>query len=131
MFLDTSGLLCFHHRAEPQHAEAVQFFRSALLRQTHSYVLAEFVALAQVRGLPRQPALSFVADRQDNTAVQVIYVSEVLHRSALDLLRQRTDKHWSLCDAVSFLLMTQHGIRDALTTDHHFEQAGFVRLLKP
>jgi hypothetical protein len=29
MLLDTSGLLCFHHRAEPQHAEAVDFFRAA------------------------------------------------------------------------------------------------------
>jgi predicted nucleic acid-binding protein len=85
----------------------------------------------RVRGLPRQPALSFVADLQDNTAVQVVYVSEPLHRAALDLLRQRPDKQWSLCDAVSFLLMPQHGLRDALTTDHHFEQAGFVRLLKP
>ena len=131
MFLDTSGLLCFHHRAEPQHAEAVQFFLSASLRLSHSYVLAEFIALAQARGLPRQPALAFVADLQDNTAVQVVYVSETLHRTALDLLRQRLDKHWSLCDAVSFLLMSQHGIRDALTTDHHFEQASFVRLLKP
>jgi predicted nucleic acid-binding protein len=131
MFLDTSGLLCFHHRAERQHAEAVQFFQSALLRLTHTYVLAEFVALAQARGLPRQPALAFVADLQDNTAVQMVYVSEALHRSALDLLRQRPDKQWSLCDAVSFLLMAQHGIQDALTTDHHFEQAGFVRLLKP
>jgi predicted nucleic acid-binding protein len=131
MFLDTSGLLCFHHRAEPQHAAAVQLFRSALHRLTHNYVLAEFVALAEVRGLPRQPALAFVADLQDNTTVQVIHVSEALHRAALDLLRQRLDKHWSLCDAVSFLLMPQHGIREALTTDHHFEQAGFIRLLKP
>ncbi len=131
MFLDTSGLLCFHHRAEPQHAAAVPFFRSALRRLTHSYVLAEFIALAQARGLPRQPVLSFVADLQDNTAVQVVYVSEALHRAGLDFLRQRPDKQWSLCDAVSFLLMPQHGIQDALTTDHHFEQAGFVRLLKP
>jgi predicted nucleic acid-binding protein len=68
MFLDTSGLLCFHHRAEPQHADAVQLFKSAVLRLTHSYVLAEFVALAQARGLPRQAALSFIADLQDNTA---------------------------------------------------------------
>src|SRR5262249_41507213 len=36
-------------------AEAVRFFRSASLRLTHGYVLAEFVALAQARGLPRQP----------------------------------------------------------------------------
>jgi predicted nucleic acid-binding protein len=130
MFLDTSGLLCFHHRSEPQHIEAVNLFRSAFLRLTHSYVLAEFVALAQARGLPRQPALSFVADLQDNTAVQVVYVSEALHRMGFDLWRQRSDKDWSLFDAVSFLLMPKHGIRNALTTDHHFEQAGFVRLLQ-
>jgi predicted nucleic acid-binding protein len=131
MFLDTSGLLCFHHRAEPQHADAVQFFRSASRRLTHSYVLAEFVALAQARKLPRSSALSFVADLQDNAAVRVIYVSTAQHRMALDFLRQRPDKPWSLCDAVSFLLMTQEGVLEALTTDHHFEQAGFVRLLKP
>ena len=130
MLLDTSGLLCFHHRAEPQHAEAVQYFQAAPLRLTHNFVLAEFVALAQVRGLPRQPALAFVADLQDNTAVQVIYVSEALHRAALAHLQQRPDKEWSICDAVSFLVMSQHGIVEALTTDHHFEQAGLVRLLK-
>ena len=130
MFLDTSGLLCFHHKGEPQHAEAVRFVQSAAIRLTHSYVLAEFVALAQARGLPREPALAFVADLQDNTAVEVIYVAEALHRAALQLLRRRLDKSWSLCDAVSFLLMQQHGLREALTTDHHVEQAGFVRLLK-
>jgi predicted nucleic acid-binding protein len=130
MLLDTSGLLCFHHRAEAAHAEAVQFFQDAPLRLTHNYVLAEFVALAQARGLPRQAALAFVADLQDNTAVQVIYVDEALHRVAVTHLRQRPDKDWSLCDAVSFLLMSEHGILEALTTDHHFEQAGFVRLLK-
>jgi predicted nucleic acid-binding protein len=130
MLLDTSGLLCFHHRAEAQHAGAVQFFRSAPFRLTHNYVLAEFVALAQVRGIPRQAALAFVGDLQDNTAVQVVYVTEALHRAALAKLQQRLDKEWSLCDAVSFLLMSQHGILDALTTDRHFEQAGFVRLLK-
>jgi predicted nucleic acid-binding protein len=131
MLLDTSGLLCFHHRAEPQHADAVKFFLSASRRLTHSYVLAEFVALAQARRLLRPPTLSFVADLQNNAAVEVVYVHETLHRAALELLHQRPDKSWSLCDAVSFLLMAQETIREALTTDHHFEQAGFVRLLKP
>ena len=37
---------------------------------------------------------------------------------------------YSLCDAVSFVLMKQRGLREALTTDHHFEQEGFTRLLK-
>lgn len=131
MLLDTSGLLCYLHRAESQHAEAVRLFQSATRRLTHNYVLAEFVALAEARKLPRVPVLKFAAELQSNAAVQMVYVSEGLHRAALTHLAQRPDKSWSLCDAVSFLLMRQEKIREALTTDHHFEQAGFIRLLKP
>jgi uncharacterized protein len=131
MFLDTSGLFCFHHRSEPQHADAVRLFQSAPRRLTHSYVLAEFIALAQARKLPRVPVLRFAADLQDNAAVQVVYVGEELHRAALTLVELRPDKSWSLCDAASFLLMREEGIQDALTTDYHFQQAGFVRLLQP
>ncbi|MEH2285259.1 MAG: hypothetical protein V7K90_28760 [Nostoc sp.] len=43
----------------------------------------------------------------------------------------RQDKSYSLCDAVSFVLMRQRGVTEALTTDHHFEQEGFRRLLLP
>jgi predicted nucleic acid-binding protein len=131
MLLDTSGLLCFHHGAELQHEEAVTFFHAAPARITHSYVLAEFVALAIARRLPRRATWAFVAELQDNPLVQVVYVDEPLHREALALLQQRLDKTWTLCDAVSFLLMEQRGIVEALTTDAHFEQAGFVRLLHP
>jgi predicted nucleic acid-binding protein len=45
------------------------------------------------------------------------------------LLQMQIDKTYSLCDAVSFILMQQRGITDALTTDRHFDQAGFRRLL--
>jgi predicted nucleic acid-binding protein len=131
MLLDTSGLLCFHHAAEPQHEEAVTLMHAAPFRITHNYVLAEFIALAGARRLPRQAVLAFVADLQDNPLVEVVYVGEALHREALVLLQQRLDKTWTLCDAVSFLLMQQRGIVEALTTDAHFEQAGFIRLLHP
>jgi predicted nucleic acid-binding protein len=131
MFLDTSGLLCFHHRSEPLHLDAVQLFRDASIRLTHNYILAEFVALAKSRGVPRTPALEFVKELQDNPLVEIVYVDESLHRQALELLRRREDKSWSLADSVSFLLMQIRNVNSALTTDHDFEQAGFVRLLKP
>jgi len=129
MLLDTSGLLCLHHGDQPQHLRAVEFFDAAHLRVTHNYVLAEFVALAQVRGFPRAEVLSLVADLLDSTEVTVVFVDQALHQAAVSLLQRRLDKTWSLCDAVSFVLMEQLGIAEALTTDRHFEQAGYARLL--
>ena len=131
MLLDTSGLLCYHHHDERQHHNAVTFFRTAPGRLTHNYVLAEFVPLCQVRRLNRTDALAFVADLLDNPLVEVLWVDEILHRAALTLLQARPDKAYSLCDTVSFILMQHRGITEALTTDHHFEQEGFVRLLEP
>lgn len=97
---------------------------------THSYVLAELVPLARVRGLSGELALSFMTELLGNRLVAKHWVDESLHRSAIALLRSRADKTYSLCDAVSFVLMYRLGITEALTTDRHFEQEGFVRLLK-
>jgi len=49
----------------------------------------------------------------------------------MDLLHNRLDKSYSLCDAVSFILMRERQINKALTTDKHFAQEGFIRLLQP
>jgi len=43
---------------------------------------------------------------------------------------RREDKNWSLTDCMSFVVMEDEDIEDVLTADHHFEQAGFVALLK-
>jgi uncharacterized protein len=48
----------------------------------------------------------------------------------LTLYEQRPDKSWSLTDCISFSVMESRGIREVLTGDRHFEQAGFLRLLK-
>lgn len=132
MLLDTSGLLCFLHQDEPQHARAVELFGSAnnsLL--THNYILAELIALALIRGFSRSIVLLYTLELLDNPNVQLVWVSESLHREAMNLLLARQDKTYSLCDAVSFVLMRERGILEALTTDKHFEQEGFVRLLPP
>jgi predicted nucleic acid-binding protein len=129
MLLDTSGLLCLHHKPEPFHEQARILYKQARIRLTHSYVLAEFVALATIRRLPRMPALTYINDLLENPDIETIWVDETLHREAMALLLARQDKMYSLCDAVSFVLMRQRNITEGLTTDHHFEQEGFRRLL--
>ncbi|MGH9945757.1 MAG: hypothetical protein ACRD6X_00990 [Pyrinomonadaceae bacterium] len=50
--------------------------------------------------------------------------------ASIQFLSSRLDKSWSLCDAVSFLIMESENISEALSTDGHFEQAGFIKLLE-
>ena len=129
MLLDTSVLL-LHHEAESFHDEALRAYNTASRRFTHSYILAEFdVALAHVRRLPRLAALMFVAALLDNPDIEVLWVDEALHREAMALLLARLDKTYTLCDAVSFVLMRRRSLSEALTTDRHFAQEGFHRLL--
>jgi predicted nucleic acid-binding protein len=129
MLLDTSGLLCLFDEADAWHHGAATLLDGAPTRLTHNYVLAEFVPLCLSRRLPRAAALAF-ADRLTNTPdVTVVWVDAALHAAAMELLGNQLDKNYSVCDAVSFLLMAQRGLTESLTLDHHFEQAGFRRLL--
>jgi predicted nucleic acid-binding protein len=129
MLLDTSGLIVCLDSSDARHAEAESHFRAARAKVTHSYVLAEFVALAHTRKLSRAPSLGFAVGLIDNPAVDVLWVDEALHRRAMALLQRRLDKDYSLCDAVSFIIMRDRAETDALTTDRHFDQEGFKRLL--
>jgi predicted nucleic acid-binding protein len=131
VLLDTSGLLCYLDRSDARHGDAIALFRSAPVRLTHSYVLSELIPLCEARRVPRSRALVFMHDLLDSPHVEVVWVEQSAHRAAMALLEERPDKTYSICDAVSFLLMRQRGITGALTTDRHFEREGFVRLLKP
>jgi predicted nucleic acid-binding protein len=129
MFLDTSGLLCLQYKTEPFHTQAVTAYKKATTRLTHNYIIAEYVALATARKMPRPSVLTFIADLWDNPDIELIWIDESLHQDAVKLLKARLDKTYSLCDSVSFVIMRQRSITEALTTDKHFEQEGFIRLL--
>lgn len=114
MLLDTSGLLCFLDQGEPQHKRAVQLLTSkngSLL--THNYILAELIALALIRRLPRSIVLSYTLELLNNPRVNIVWIDVFLHQEAMDLLLARQDKTYSLCDAVSFVLMRRRRIGDA------------------
>lgn len=130
MLIDTSGFLCRYERKDLYHEKAVELFDSAPSRFTSNYILAEYAALAQVRGVPRKQIIDFSEKILANDAIEIVWVDKVVHSKAVELLKQRSDKAYSLCDAVSFVLMRDRQITEALTTDRHFEQEGFNRLLK-
>lgn len=129
MFLDTSGFYALLDASEARHTAARTELARAVTPFTHAYVLAELVPLAQIRGLPRSGMLDFISVLIESGEVEVVWPGRELHVTAHKLLLARPDKAYSLCDAVSFVLMRERGEREALTTDHHFEQEGFVRLL--
>ncbi len=130
MFIDTSGFLCRNSDSEPYHQKAAEYYNSAKTRITTNYVLAEYVALALVRGLRRESITVFSEEILRDGTVEIVWVDEELHTKAVELLKERYDKKYSLCDAVSFALMREREISEALTTDKHFKQEGFIRLLE-
>ncbi|WP_071190724.1 PIN domain-containing protein [Trichormus sp. NMC-1] len=131
MLIDTSGLLCLHYPTEPLHSLACTAYKKATVKLTHSYIIAEYVALANARRFPRSSILAFVVDLLDNPDIETVWINESLYRKAIELLMIRQDKSYSLCDSISFVLMRERSINEALTTDRHFEQEGFIRLLHP
>ena len=66
---------------------------------------------------------------EHDPSVEVLPLSEALFRQGFGLYRQRLDKEWGLTDCISFMVMQERGITEALTADHHFRQAGFLALL--
>lgn len=135
LFIDTAG---WGHLIDPTqrfHAQAARIYRDSRQQGravvTTNYILTELVALlTSPLRLPRKRMVSFIDGVRTSPYVEVVHVDEAIDRDAWLLLRARQDKEWSLVDCASFVVMQQRGMTDALTTDHHFEQAGFVRLLK-
>jgi uncharacterized protein len=135
LFADPLGGGSWVDPTQPFHALATNFYRAAR-RQGHkvittSYILVELVALlTSPLRISRASVIHFIDGLKSSPFVEVIHVDLALDGEAWKLLRSRQDKEWSLVDCVSFVLMQRRASIEALTTDHHFEQAGFVRLLK-
>ena len=129
MLLDTSGLFTYFNKDDPVRPRSITLFDQAPNKFTHSYVLAELIILCQARGASRQHSLHFARTISNHPEVMIVWVDQDLHNRAMDLLEKRLDKGYSLADAVSFVIMRDKGITDALTMDRHFQQEGFRALL--
>ena len=102
--------------------------RSAIV--TSEYIVVEVANLLS-RRVTRTLFERFALALDGDERVTMIPVSSFLLKRGIELYTARTDKTWSLTDCISFEIMRMQGITDALTADHHFEQAGFNVLLRP
>src|SRR5439155_1487419 len=96
---------------------------------TTEYILVETGGLLS-RPEDRPTYVNLVRDLESDPAVLIVPASRALFRAGFKLFADRPDKQWSLVDCISFVVMKQRRLKEALTTDRHFVQAGFRALLR-
>jgi uncharacterized protein len=130
VFADTFYFLALLNPRDRWHTRAVAFttpYQGRLV--TTAWVLTE-LGDAMVSSEDRLEFVATVDDLRINSRVYIAPADQILFDAGIKLFAERTDKQWSLTDCISFVVMQQEDITEALTGDQHFEQAGFTTLLK-
>ncbi|MFN6513129.1 MAG: type II toxin-antitoxin system VapC family toxin [Nostoc sp. CreGUA01] len=131
LFLDTVFIQALLNKRDQYHHQAKAFLprvRAAMAVWVTEAVLVEVGnALAAVN---RPGGVQFIQQCYNTSNLQVVTVDTPLLMRALQLYNERPDKTWGLTDCISFVVMWEHGLMDAVTTDLHFVQAGFRALLR-
>jgi uncharacterized protein len=129
VFADTSYYLALVNSLDQQHSEACRWTSSFVgTSVTTAWVIAE-LANAMSQAANRPFFLSLLRDLQSDARVTIVPPTKDLFDRGLDLYARRPDKDWSLTDCISFVVMEEHGLKDAATLDRHFSQAGFNVLI--
>lgn len=128
-FGDTVYFLALLNARDTYHQRAVEYANEPGLRiVTTAWVLCEVVDACSGLSM-RRIAGPFVESVAKHPHVRIIPARQSQFERKLPLFASRPDKEWSLTDCISFLVMRQHRLNDALTADRHFRQAGFRALL--
>jgi uncharacterized protein len=131
VFADAFYFIALLNPTDHFHAAAVAV-TDALDRRllTTAWVLTEVADALSAPGI-RQVVCHFLQRIADDQNTRVVDADMDWYVRGLALYGNRPDKSWSLTDCISFEVMAQHHIAEALTGDHHFVQAGFQALLPP
>jgi predicted nucleic acid-binding protein len=129
-FADTSFYVAILNTRDTWHSLAVHCsrqFRGLLV--TTDFVLIELGNWLSRSG-DRSAFVRFLAQLRSDPKTVIFPATRNAFDQGFDLYERRSDKSWSLTDCISFAIMQQEGLTEALTADHHFEQAGFTILLR-
>lgn len=128
-FIDTSYILALVNTSDIFHERA----RNAASQIAPPYITTEAVLTEIGNTLSRQRwrslGVTTLHSLRSAPDVEIISVDAALFDRAVALYSSRPDKEWGLTDCISFLVMQERNLTQALTTDRHFEQAGFQNVL--
>lgn len=128
-FVDTSFYVALVSPSDERHTLALHFGEDAGRRSvTTEFVLMEVASYLTSRKQGRL-FLTLAESIAASRSIRVVPASHSLFAKGLELLRQRPDKGWWLTDCTSFVVMERMRLSEALTADHHFQQAGFKAML--
>lgn len=129
VFADTFYLVALLNRDDQYHARCVEAARQLKARLvTTAWVLIE-LADAMAKTNNRNLVAPYIRTLEKYPRLKIIPFAEALFQRGLQLYDERPDKYWTLTDCISFVVMADEKITEALTGDKHFEQAGFRALL--
>jgi uncharacterized protein len=132
IFLDTVAWIALLNSNDRLHKQAWRMMET-LRQQKTQLITTEFVLLEVADALSapaiRAQTVAFIEGLRHLPILQIIPAKQAVLDNGWDLYRRRPDKDWGLTDCTSFVVMTQEKITQAFTSDHHFEQAGFINLL--
>ncbi len=132
MFLDSAYAIALSAPKDEYHERAVILAEQieaegARLITTRAVIIGDALSSSGNRKAAIKLLISL---ENDPNFVEIIPISEELYRRGFQLYRTRPDKEWGITDCISFIVMQDQGITEALTTDKHFQQAGFRALLR-
>jgi len=129
-FADTFYFVALLNQRDQHHAKAKQFRRGLTERLVTTELILIEVADRIASGKGRRLVPGLFTDLRHSLDCEIVSWSESLLQAALDLYARHSDKDRTLTDCTSFVVMRERGITEALTGDRHFEQAGFIAMLK-
>jgi uncharacterized protein len=130
LFLDTAFIQALLNPRDDYHNQAKELFPRIRAATEVWITEAIFVEVGNaLSALNRSGAVQFIQQCYRTDNIKIISVDTELLMQALMLYQSRTDKDWGLTDCISFVVMQQNNLTDAVTGDRHFVQSGFRALM--
>jgi len=133
VFVDTSAWLALANKSDRLHVPAVELNRNLLAQGAH-YLTTDAVLAEVANSLARPPlrhaVIRFLDAIFSSRRVTILHGDPDRLARGWQLYKDRPDQDWGLTDCISFVVMTEAGIREAFACDRHFQQAGYTCLLE-